>query len=121
MAEVYETAKKYSIPVHLDGARLFNAALALKVDAREITKYTDSVMFCLSKGLCAPIGSIIADPKEFIHNALKSRKLMGGGMHQSGILAAAGILALTEMRDGLSQIPGVNVDKKKSPDKYGVL
>lgn len=127
MAEVYNVAKKYNLPVHLDGARLFNAAIALGVEAKEITKYTDSVMFCLSKGLCAPVGSIIAGSKEFIHNALKSRKLMGGGMRQAGILAAAGIIALTEMRDrliedhknaklladGLLEIPGIRIDKSK--------
>jgi threonine aldolase len=115
--------KKYNIPVHLDGARLFNAALSLGVDAKDIAGYTDSVMFCLSKGLCAPVGSIVAGSKQFIHNAAKSRKLMGGGMRQSGILAAAGIIALSKMVNrphedhenakllakGLSGIPGINV------------
>jgi len=124
MAEVYEVAKHYNIPVHLDGARLFNAATALKVDVKEITKYTDSVMFCLSKGLCAPVGSMIAGSKEFIHHATKSRKLFGGGMRQCGVLAAAGIIALTEMRErlavdhenatimaeGLSHIPRIKID-----------
>lgn len=124
MAEVYAIAKKYDVPVHLDGARLFNAALYLNVDVREITKYTDSVMFCLSKGLCAPIGSMVAGSKEFIERAKKSRKLMGGGMRQSGVIAAAGIVALTKMRgrlhvdhenarllaDELSKIPNIKVD-----------
>lgn len=124
MAEVYKVAKKHNIPVHTDGARVFNAAASLGVDVKEITKYTDTVMFCLSKGLSAPIGSIIAGPKDFIFNAVKTRKLFGGGMRQAGILAAAGILALTEMRDrlvedhanakllaqGLSEIPGIKID-----------
>lgn len=124
MAEVYSVAQKYNIPVHLDGARLFNAALYLNVDAREITKYADSVMFCLSKGLCAPVGSIVAGTKEFIERARKSRKIMGGGMRQAGVLAAAGIIALTKMRQRLhidhenaklmarelSKIPGIKVN-----------
>lgn len=127
MAEVYDVAKKYNLPIHLDGARLFNAAVSLGVDAREITKYTDSVMFCLSKGLCAPVGSIVAGSREFIRKAEKSRKLMGGGLRQSGILAAAGIIALTEMKnrlgkdhenavllaEGLSKIPGINVKMER--------
>jgi threonine aldolase len=68
------------VPVHLDGARLFNAATYLKVDAKELTKYCDTVMFCLSKGLCAPMGSIVAGTKDFISKARYKRKLMGGGL-----------------------------------------
>lgn len=97
MARIYGVAKRHDIPVHLDGARLFNAAAYLKVDASEITKYCDSVMFCLSKGLCAPVGSILAGSREFIARARKGRKLMGGGMRQAGILAAAGQIALEKM------------------------
>lgn len=97
MEEIYSVAKEDSLPVHLDGARLFNAASYLNVDVKEITKYCDSVMFCLSKGLCAPVGSILAGSKEFIEKATKLRKLMGGGLRQSGILAAAGLIALKEM------------------------
>ncbi|WP_097027096.1 low-specificity L-threonine aldolase [Clostridium peptidivorans] len=123
MKEIYEVAKNHNLPVHLDGARLFNAAASLGVDAKEITKYCDSVMFCLSKGLCAPIGSMLAGSKEFISKARKKRKIMGGGMRQTGILAAAGMVALKDMRqhlkvdhenaeflgEELSKIPGINV------------
>ncbi|MCI9509085.1 MAG: low-specificity L-threonine aldolase [Angelakisella sp.] len=123
MEKVYNTAKAHGLNVHMDGARLFNAAAALGVPATEITKYTDTVMFCLSKGLCAPVGSILAGSREFIDRARKNRKILGGGMRQCGILAAAGILALTEMpahlavdhenaawlRQRLAKIPGVQV------------
>ena len=109
--------------MHLDGARIFNAATTLGVDAKDIAKYCDSVMFCLSKGLGAPVGSMVAGTKEFIKKARKNRKLMGGGMRQAGILAAAGIIALEKMTerliedhenaaylaDQLSKIPGVDV------------
>lgn len=103
MSAIYKVAKEHNLPVHLDGARLFNAATYLKVDAKELTKYCDSVMFCLSKGLCAPVGSIIAGPKEFIDKARKGRKLMGGGLRQAGFLAAAGLVALKEMKNRLSE------------------
>jgi len=102
MKEAYETAKANGLPVHTDGARLFNAAAALGVDASEIARYTDSIMFCLSKGLCAPVGSMLAGSVEFINRARKHRKLLGGGMRQAGILAAAGIIALEEMTKRLS-------------------
>jgi threonine aldolase len=103
MAEVYATAKRHGIPVHLDGARLFNAAAALDVDVRALTQYTDSVSCCLSKGLCAPVGTVIAGPRAFIERARKYRKMLGGGMRQAGILAAAGILALTDMTKRLKE------------------
>jgi len=102
MNGIYNIARKYGIPVHLDGARLFNAALRLNVDAPEITQYCDSVMFCLSKGLCAPVGSILAGSREFIEKARRGRKLMGGGMRQAGVLAAAGLVALKEIRPQLA-------------------
>ncbi len=102
MKETYETAKANGLPVHTDGARLFNAATALGVDASEVARYTDSIMFCLSKGLCAPVGSMLAGSGEFINRARKHRKLLGGGMRQAGILAAAGIIALEEMTKRLS-------------------
>jgi len=124
MKQVYSIAKDANIPVHLDGARIFNAATYLKTDVKELSQYSDSVMFCLSKGLCAPVGSILAGSKEFIEKAKKKRKLLGGGWRQSGFLAAAGIIALEKMTkrlhedhenalylaNRLSEIPGINVD-----------
>lgn len=97
MQETYATAKQFGIKVHLDGARIFNAALALNCDVKALAACADSVMFCLSKGLCAPIGSILAGDAAFITKARKNRKLLGGGMRQSGILAAAGILSIEVM------------------------
>lgn len=101
MKDVYETSKKHNLPVHLDGARLFNAAVALGVDAKELTKYCDSVMVCLSKGLCAPVGSVLCGSKEFIEKARRNRQLLGGGMRQAGFVAACGIIALEKMVDRL--------------------
>lgn len=126
MKKIYDVAKKYNLPVHLDGARLFNAATYLKVEAMDIAAYTDTLMFCLSKGLCAPIGSILAGSKSFIAKAKKNRKLLGGGMRQAGILAAAGLIALRDMSkrlhvdhdnaqylaEKLAGLPGVKVDKE---------
>jgi threonine aldolase len=102
MERIYDVAHKFGIPVHLDGARLFNAAISLNKDVREITKNCDSVMFCLSKGLGAPVGSILAGSAVFIENARYKRKIMGGGMRQVGVLAAPGLVALTRMVDRLS-------------------
>ncbi len=96
MHRVKELAEKHGIRVHLDGARLFNGALALKVDPKEITAHADSVMVCLAKGLGAPVGSLLLGTTDFIKRARKVRKMMGGGMRQAGVLAAPGILALTE-------------------------
>lgn len=101
MKEIYDIARNNDIPVHLDGARLFNAAACLGVKASQITQYTDSVMFCLSKGLCAPVGSMLAGSSKFIEKARKNRKLLGGGMRQAGILAAAGLIALEKMPERL--------------------
>ncbi len=103
MKEISETAHEKGIPVHLDGARVFNAATYLNVDPKEITQYCDSVMFCLSKDLCAPVGSIVAGSKDFIQKAKKKRKLMGGGLRQAGFLAAAGLIALEKMRFRLKE------------------
>lgn len=102
MKEVYQMANKYNVPVHLDGARLFNAAVATNGPIQRFTQYTTSVQICLSKGLGAPVGSIIAGDKEFITKARKWRKRLGGGLRQAGVLAAPGILALTHMVDRLS-------------------
>lgn len=123
MKSIYELSRKHDIPVHLDGARVFNAATYLGVDVKEVTQYCDSVMCCLSKGLCAPVGSILAGDKVFIDRARKGRKLMGGGLRQSGFLAAAGLVALEKMihrlqedhenalllGQELSKIPGIQL------------
>jgi len=122
--EICQLAYQSNILIHLDGARIFNAAIALNVDPTILTKNVDSVMFCLSKGLSAPVGSMLAGSKEFIKRARKNRKLLGGGMRQAGILASAGIIALEKMierleedhknaqilGEGLTKIEGIKVD-----------
>ncbi|HBK60143.1 MAG TPA: threonine aldolase [Firmicutes bacterium] len=124
MAALRRVADENGLTVHLDGARIFNAALALGVEAQEIAEHVDSVMFCLSKGLSAPVGSILAGSAEFIRAARKNRKMLGGGMRQAGVLAAAGIIAIEKMVDrladdhanarslglGLAEIPGIAID-----------
>ncbi|WP_059170715.1 low-specificity L-threonine aldolase [Bacillus sp. FJAT-27445] len=99
--EIYEIAKLYDVPVHIDGARLFNAAAALGIPVSELTQYADTVQVCLSKGLGAPVGSLLAGSREFIVRARKWRKRLGGGMRQAGVIAAPGLVALTKMRDRL--------------------
>lgn len=101
--EVNTFARLKKIPLHLDGARIFNAAAVLKTDVKEIAKYFDSIMFCFSKGLCCPVGSILVGNKEFIDKARKNRKLMGGGMRQAGFIAAPCILALDKMTKRLAE------------------
>ena len=124
MQDIRKMADRRGLAVHLDGARLFNAAVALGVDVKELTACVDSVSCCLSKGLCAPIGGVLAGSADFITRARKFRKMLGGGMRQTGILAAAGILSLTEMTKRLpedhenarllekllNELPGVYVD-----------
>lgn len=124
MEGIRRCADRNHVPVHLDGARLFNAATSLGVQAKDITQYVDSVMFCLSKGLCAPVGSMLAGTRKFVDDARRKRKIMGGGLRQAGVLAAAGLIALKEMRlrldedhanakalaKLLSEIPGMRVD-----------
>jgi threonine aldolase len=124
MREVGGLVHERGLVLHLDGARLFNAAAALKVSARELAAPADSITFCLSKALCAPVGSVIVGNKEFIQRAHRIRKQLGGGMRQAGVLAAAGIVALETMTErlaedhararrlaaGLAQIPGVLLD-----------
>ena len=119
-----ELAKEHDLLLHLDGARIFNAAAALQVTPAELAAPADSITFCLSKGLCAPVGSVICGNAEFIHKAHRIRKQLGGGMRQAGILAAAGIVALEtivprmaedhirakELASGLAAIPGVILD-----------
>lgn len=101
--EICQLAHQRNIAVHLDGARIFNAAIALNIEPTFLTKNVDSVMFCLSKGLSAPVGSILAGSKEFIQRARKNRKMLGGGMRQAGILAAAGIIAIENMIERLGE------------------
>jgi threonine aldolase len=122
-----EFAHERGLRVHLDGARIFNAAAALGVDAKALTAGVDTVQFCFSKGLAAPVGSIVCGDAETIAKARRVRKLLGGAMRQAGVIAAAALVALEEMRDrlvedhrnakalasGLSQIEGVRVDAAK--------
>jgi threonine aldolase len=103
MHQVGEFAHGRGLFVHLDGARIFNAAAAQGITAKELTGTVDSVTFCLSKGLCAPVGSVLCGSKEFIRKAHRLRKMLGGGMRQAGILAAAGIVALETMTGRLSE------------------
>jgi threonine aldolase len=96
-------ARKHNLNVHLDGARLFNAAVALNVDVKELTAPVDTATFCLSKGLSCPIGSVLVGSREFIEEAGRWRKILGAGMRQVGIIAAAGIVALDSMIDRLAE------------------
>ena len=103
LAAIAEIARRHGVPVHLDGARVFNAAAALEVEVEEITRHVDSVQLCLSKGLSAPLGSLLAGSSAFIERAGYFKQMVGGGMRQSGIIAAAGIVALEEMIDRLPE------------------
>jgi threonine aldolase len=101
MQMVHELARRHGVPVHTDGARLFNAAVALGVSAADITRHTDSVSFCVSKGLSAPIGSVLCGNHEFIERARPFRRMVGGNMRQAGLIAAAGIVAMETMVERL--------------------
>lgn len=121
---VREIADRHGLSVHLDGARIFNAAVALGLPAAEVARDVDSVTFCLSKGLSAPVGSVLCGSADFIYEARRARKILGGGMRQAGIIAAAGVVALEEMVDrlaedhanakrlarGLADTPGIEID-----------
>jgi threonine aldolase len=123
-AQVVDLAHRHNLAVHLDGARIFNATVALGVDVTELTRGVDSLSFCLSKGLAAPIGSVVCGSKGFIAEARRTRKILGGGMRQAGIIAAAGIVALDKMIDriredhdnaarlakGIARIDGLSID-----------
>ena len=123
-AQANALARRHGLATHLDGARIFNAAVKQKIDVREIAKYYDSVTVCLSKGLAAPVGSMLCGTAAFIKEARRWRKVLGGGMRQAGVLAAAGIVALTEMverleedhenaqrlAEGLTEIPGFRLE-----------
>jgi threonine aldolase len=124
MDAVSALAQRRGLALHLDGARVFNAAVALGVDVQALVRGCDSINFCLSKGLGAPVGSVVVGSRAFIHEARRARKLVGGGMRQAGVIAAAGIVALTEMvdrlaedhanarrlADGIAGLPGVLLD-----------
>ena len=126
---IADVAHACNVPVHLDGARIFNAAVALGIPAPKLTAHVDSLSFCLSKGLSAPVGSLICGTKDFISRARKVRKMLGGGMRQAGVIAAAGVVALNEMVDrladdhrnakilaeGLANIRGISLDPKAFP------
>jgi len=103
MEEVRVLAAKYELKIHLDGARLFNAAVAQDIQVKALTQQVDSVMFCLSKGLSAPVGSLVCSSRDFIQRARKFRKMVGGGMRQAGHLAAAGLVALESLVDRLKE------------------
>jgi len=103
VAQVAELAHNHGLKVHLDGARIFNAATALEVHVSDLVRDVDSVMFCLSKGLCAPVGSMVCGSADFIAEARRARKVVGGGMRQAGIVAAAGIFSLEHLTDRLVQ------------------
>jgi threonine aldolase len=129
MGQVRALADRHGLAIHLDGARLFNAAVALGVDASLLARLADSVSFCLSKGLSAPVGSLVCGSTEFVGRARRQRKVLGGGMRQAGVLAAAGIVALETMVDrlaedhanarrlaeGLAALPGILLDPASVP------
>ncbi|MBM2827258.1 MAG: Low-specificity L-threonine aldolase, partial [Dehalococcoidia bacterium] len=121
---IVEIARRHGVMVHLDGARIFNAAVALEVEPVELARGVDSVTFCLSKGLACPVGSVLCGSAEFIKRARRTRQMVGGGMRQAGIVAAAGLYALEHMvdrlaedhanartlADGLAELPGLSID-----------
>ena len=125
--EICDHAHAMDLKVHLDGARIFNAATALGENVAQMTRKVDSVMFCLSKGLGAPVGSMVAGSKAFIERARIYRKMFGGGMRQAGVIAAAGLIALEKspgrlhvdhenakrLAEGIAEIPGLSIDPKK--------
>jgi threonine aldolase len=124
LAEARGVADRYGLGLHLDGARVFNASVKLDVPVTDISRHFDSVSVCLSKGLCAPVGSVLCGTKEIIGKAHRWRKMLGGGMRQAGVLAAAGILAITEqvqhlhidhenalaLAEALADLPGLDID-----------
>jgi threonine aldolase len=125
--EICDRAHAAGLPVHLDGARIFNASVATGKSVKDLTRKFDSVMFCLSKGLGAPVGSMVVGSREFMERAFVHRKMLGGGMRQAGVLAAAGLVALEEtpktlhrdhhnakyLADALAKIPSISIDPKK--------
>jgi threonine aldolase len=133
LARVKRVAEMLGVPVHLDGARLFNAAVALGVEARELARHSDSVMVSLSKGLGAPVGSVLCGTSEFIKRARRYRKMLGGGMRQTGWLASCGLIALSEeniarlgedhknarlLAEGISRLPGFAVNLTRTHTNF---
>jgi threonine aldolase len=124
LRSVSKIARSHGLRVYMDGARIFNAAVALRIDVKEFTKHVDNLMFCLSKGLSCPVGSLVVGSREFVERARKDRKLLGGGMRQAGIIAAPGIVALEKMverleedhsnarllAEGIAKVDGLKVD-----------
>lgn len=135
MAQVRDLADHYDLAIHLDGARVFNAAVALGVEPSALVQAADTVSFCLSKGLSAPVGSLVCGSQALAQQARRQRKMLGGGMRQAGVLAAAGIVALETMVDrlaqdhtnarrlaeGLSRLPGVVLDPASVPTNIVIL
>ncbi len=103
LADIHEAAREQGVPVHMDGARIFNAAQAIGRPASELTAHADSVMFCFSKGLSAPVGSALCGTREFVEKARRARRVVGGGMRQAGVLAAAALVSLESMIERLSE------------------
>ena len=142
MKEIRKLADKYNLLMHLDGARIWNASVAAKIPVKDYTQYFDSVSCCLSKGLGAPVGSIIAGSKDFIKEAFRVRKAWGGGMRQAGIIAAAGLYALKnninrleedhrkakQLAETINEIPNLEINMESvqtnilifKPQKYSV-
>jgi threonine aldolase len=124
LERLLDVGRRYELPVHLDGARIFNAAVALGTSAAAVAQGFDSVMFCLSKGLGAPVGSMLCGPRDFIREGRRVRKMFGGGMRQAGVIAAAGLIALRKgpgrlaedhenarrLALALAELPGVEID-----------
>jgi threonine aldolase len=127
-AQVRQIASEHGLKFHIDGARIFNAAAALDVDVKQLVAPADSVMFCLSKGLVAPVGSMLVGSQDFIARAHRLRKMLGGGMRQVGVVAAAGLVSLEKMTgrlkqdharakilfEGLKQVPGLRLEAQPS-------
>ncbi len=135
VAAVSQAARAHGLKIHMDGARIFNAVVAHGVDAKDYARHVDSVMFCVSKGLSAPVGSLLCGPRSFINEADAVRKRLGGGMRQAGIIAAAGIVALEKMVDrladdhetayllctGLEAIEGIKIQHPPTPTNFAMV
>ena len=132
---VSKAARAHGLKIHMDGARIFNAVVAHRVDVKDYTRYIDSAMFCVSKGLSAPVGSLLCGSRSFIDDADSVRKRLGGGMRQAGIIAAAGVVALEKMVDrladdheiahllcsGLEEIEGIRIQRPPTPTNFAMV